>query len=84
VESPKCRNCGLVLKGKPYHLGSLAYHPVTGERCKSNYYGGWVCSKDCDYRASVELEKSMPGGMPFIRLSSSAEQHHRGNWDAKA
>lgn len=56
-----CRGCGRVLDGKPYYMGGDAYHPVTKERCPKNYYGGFVCSEDCDRRACVEQLSSMPG-----------------------
>lgn len=56
-----CRGCGRELKGKPYGMGGDAYHPVTGERCPKNHYGGFVCSEECDRRASVEQHASMPG-----------------------
>jgi hypothetical protein len=61
-ETAVCRGCGRKLNGKPYYMGGAAYHPETGERCKVNHYGGFVCSRQCDKRASHELENSMPGG----------------------
>lgn len=54
-----CRGCKRVLNGKPYYFGETAYHPETGERCKINFYGGFVCSEQCDRDASRELEASM-------------------------
>jgi hypothetical protein len=56
-----CRGCGLVLRGKPYFMGGDAYHPRTKRRCPSNHFGGFVCSPQCDWRASLEQEQSMPG-----------------------
>lgn len=41
--------------------GGRAYDIVTGKEVKKNYYGGFVCSYTCDFRASLELEQSMPG-----------------------
>lgn len=77
-----CRNCGLVLRGKPYHLGGSAYHPDTGERCPINHYGGYVCSEECDRRASLELERSMPGhGRGQESLSCFAAAALRKNWN---
>ena len=68
-----CRGCQQVLRGLPYHTGKPAYHPVTGERCKSNHYGGHVCSEQCDRRAYLKMEQSMPGhiGQKSIDLNAS-------------
>lgn len=50
------------LRGSPYFKGGLAYLPLPkGDSVKACYYGGWVCSKECDTRACRELEESMPG-----------------------
>ena len=49
-----CRGCGKVLRGKPYQYGGQAYIIETGEAAKRNHYGGWVCSRDCDYKAAME------------------------------
>lgn len=59
-EVVECRGCRRVLKGKPYYMGGSAYHPVTNERCKVNFYGGFVCSDECDKRANYEQESSFP------------------------
>jgi len=77
----KCRGCGKVLDGHPYHTGKLAWVPETGKRCKSNFYGGHVCSRECDERASLELENSMPGHSGVsARLSVFAAQSLKDNW----
>jgi ribosomal protein L34E len=76
-----CRGCGLVLKGKPYQFGGQAYHPTTGDRCPPNHYGGYACSETCDRRASLELERSMPGhgsGQQTLDCYSAAAL--RRNW----
>jgi hypothetical protein len=76
-----CRGCGLALKGKPYYLGGSAYHPRTNERCKTNYYGGFVYSRSCDFKASLELEQDMPGHGPGqTRLGCFAQQALERNW----
>lgn len=82
-EVASCRGCGMLLRGKPYYMGGSAYHPVTGERCPANHYGGFVCSRSCDIRASRELENSMPGHIndPNSRLSSYAQERIRRNWE---
>ncbi len=58
-----CRNCGMVLRGDAFMYGGLAFHPTTGEQCKQNKYGGFICSEICDKRASYDLEKSQPGNI---------------------
>ncbi len=81
VERATCRGCGRILSGKPYYMGGRAYHPETGERCPSNHYGGFVCSRSCDFRASLELERSMPGhGDGQQRLGSFARESLERNW----
>ena len=78
----RCRGCGVVLKGTPYHLGGSAIHPRTGKVCKANYYGGWVCSPQCDYRSSLELEHTMPGhGTHQARIGCFAQAHYDRNWE---
>ncbi len=69
-----CRGCGIGLNGTPYHLGGVARHPVTREDCRVNHYGGWVCSEDCDRRASIEHERTMPGASVRCRRGIAASQ----------
>jgi hypothetical protein len=78
-----CRHCKMILNGEPYYTGKQAFHPLTKERAKSNYYGGFVCSERCDYNASLDLEQSMPGHMGQTRLSVGSEslKHCRNNWN---
>jgi hypothetical protein len=81
-EKATCRGCGKVLKGKPYYMGGGAYDLKTGVQCKVNFYGGYVCSKDCDISASLELERTMPGhSYSQTSLSSSALRSLKNNWD---
>lgn len=54
-EVATCRGCRMELRGKPYYMGGSAYHPRTGEQCKVNRYGGYVCSESCDQRATKEM-----------------------------
>lgn len=79
-ETAVCRSCGLELKGKPFHLGGAAYHPRTNERCPTNHYGGFVCSYECDYRASVEQHESMPGCSGARTPGCYAERTIANNW----
>ena len=80
-----CRHCGRALIGKPYHLGGAAHipdaHGRPGKRAPSCYYGGYVCSEQCDRATSLELEQSMPGhGWEQKRLGQEAERRVRSNW----
>ena len=76
-----CRGCGMELKGEPYYMGGSVYHPNTGERCKTNYYGGFVCSSRCDFKSSLELEHSMPGHDGRQRsLGCYAKESFDNNW----
>lgn len=76
-----CRGCKKILNGKPYYMGGHAYHPDTNERCKVNFYGGFVCSENCDRNASLELERTMPGHTASqSSLSTMAHEHLKKNW----
>ena len=74
-----CRYCRKELRGKDYCYGGSAYLP-NGERARVNYYGGYVCSRECDFRACQELENSMPGHGYSQRIDSNAERKVRENW----
>ncbi len=81
TEHAVCRGCGKQLRGTPYFRGGDAFDPVTGERCKTNHYGGYVCSKDCDFASSLELERSMPGhDGSQSRLGCYSERSYQDNW----
>lgn len=83
-EKAECRGCGMILNGKPYHLGGPAYHPKTGERAKVNHYGGYVCSERCDYNSSLRLEQDMPGHGPSQKyLGCFSSQSYKNNWGIK-
>ena len=81
-ETAACRRCNKPLRGKPYHTGGSAYLPLPkGGRAPVNYYGGYVCSRTCDYYASLELERSMPGHGPGQKTpSSEAMRCIESNW----
>ncbi len=81
VEIATCRNCGMALRGKPYFMGGSAYHPKTNEQCKVNFYGGYVCSRTCDFMASLKLEQTMPGhGCRQTDIGCYAREHLERNW----
>jgi hypothetical protein len=80
-EHAVCRNCGLILIGKPSWQGGSAFHPVTQKRCPTNHYGGFVCSERCDYNAALTLEQSMPGhGITQTRLGHELAEKIRRRW----
>lgn len=82
-EIATCRGCGKILKGKPYYMGGAAYDPETNQSCKVNFYGGYVCSENCDLKSSREQEGSMPGNIMSKgnSLSSCAQSHLKNNWN---
>lgn len=81
-ETASCRRCGKVLIGNPYYMGGQAYIPETKKEAKINYYGGFVCSENCDIHACLELEQSMPGhGMTQKTISSQAQKKVNANWN---
>lgn len=84
-ETAKCRWCKTPLIGKPYHLGGGAYYPKSFGKLYMqpvpvNQYGGYVCSYQCDYRASEELEGTMPGRGGAKNLSCFAQASLKRNW----
>lgn len=85
-EQATCRHCSKVLIGRNYCFGGVAYipdaHGRPGKRAPINYYGGYVCSEQCDRATSLELEQSMPGhGRSQKRLGSDAERRVNSNWN---
>jgi len=70
----ECRGCGKYLVGDGSQYNSV-YDPDTRKDAKWNYYGGWVCSKKCDYDSSLALERSMPGHMGQRNLSIGSESY---------
>lgn len=81
TETDVCRGCRKVLDGKPYFMGGRAYDPIMREQAKVNHYGGFVCSRECDVRASLALERSMPGhGYDQKYLGCYAAASVKANW----
>lgn len=77
-----CRGCGKKLNGNG-SPGNGVYDPKTKQDAKWNYYGGWVCSERCDYNASLELERSMPGhtGQKSLSIGSYSYNSVKSNWN---
>lgn len=84
-EKAECRGCGRVLEGKPYYTGrdafvrSKRHGLVTVPTC---HYGGHVCSEDCDRRACLQLEGSMPGCTKSRSLMGNLSAEISRKWDA--
>lgn len=77
----KCRGCGRDLQGRDYAFGSVAHIPETAERAKINHYGGFVCSPRCDYKASLDLEQTMPGhNAQQTKIGCFAQESYNRNW----
>lgn len=82
-----CRGCGLNLRGSPPWKAGLAHHPEPGGTVHRCHYGGWVCSRRCDVRASGELEGTMPGCGSvngYQRLSPYAKESIERHWPEAA
>lgn len=60
-ETAVCRGCGRKLIGKPAEMGEPAFMPITLERVPRSYYGGFVCSANCERKVMKSVGGSMPG-----------------------
>lgn len=82
AKTAECRSCKRVLRGEPYYRGKSAYFPLDmgGGRVPVNYYGGFVCSENCDRRICLDMQNSMPGAGHSDRLDSLAARHVANNW----
>lgn len=60
-ETPTCRNCRRKLDVRDTCKGEVVFIPGTGIKAPENHYGGYVCSYNCDYNATLSHEGSMPG-----------------------
>jgi len=71
MDKAKCMYCGKVFNGKPYTLGGgPAFDVDTGERCKINVYGGYVCSEFCDINVCLEFESKIFGNTTVLSVSA--------------
>lgn len=80
-----CRHCRRILIGRNYCYGGDAYIPDAkgrpGRRAGVNYYGGFVCCRECDYSAALALEQSMPGhGYSQKSINGPALARVNNNW----
>ena len=84
-----CRHCRRPLIGRDYRFGGRAGIPDAQGRylrdAPVNYYGGFVCSRSCDYRAALALEQSMPGhGYGQTSINGPALDRVNSNWGDEA
>lgn len=91
LDIAQCRGCGRELDGRDYRFGGEAFVPNMPnkrgprERAKVNFYGGFVCSRECDWRASLRHEQSMPGHYTNqTRLGCSSMESFNRNWNSDA
>ena len=49
----------MILKGEPYHKGGRAYHPDGSGQCNVSYWGGFVCSDQCERDADQRMKRSI-------------------------
>ncbi len=72
-----CRGCGIKL----CQSSNGACHPKTKRSVPTCFYGGFVCSEQCDWKACLELERTMPGhGWQQKEPGMIAMQHIKANW----
>lgn len=75
-EAAKCRGCGTKMQGDAYMYGNNVFNH------KVNHYGGYVCSRNCDFNSSLDLETSMPGHRHDDKsLGCFANKSLINNWD---
>jgi hypothetical protein len=80
-ETNRCRHCGTELTGKPYYTGNIYAKRVSdGREARINFYGGFVCCEECDFRACIAQESSMPGAGVARRPSQLAMRQISDNW----
>lgn len=85
TETDKCRYCKRTLIGKPYCFGGVyAYFREYGSNkryeAKTNWYGGFVCSKRCDEKACLAMQSSFPGVGKATMIDGAARRHIESNW----
>ena len=72
-----CRGCGRELDGAPYYTGKPAYFPETGAPAVAHYFGGWVCSANCDIRVFDEMKHANVWNSTERQLRATAHERHR-------
>jgi len=73
----KCRNCGEKIS---VYKNQSAKVDHSKEDAKWNQYGGWVCSRSCDYNACVTMESSFPGAGVTKTPGQSSMRKIKENW----
>lgn len=78
-DKARCRGCHRQLDGHPYYTGKPAYLPETGRQALSHYFGGWVCSANCERRVFEDMKQSGVWGSTEARLMANAYDRHEAN-----
>jgi hypothetical protein len=76
----ECRYCGKPLL---IRANGVVLDPDTRERLPRNFYGGWVCSRNCDVKACVAMRSSFPGAGPATRPGDLEQRQIDDNWPEK-
>ncbi len=77
----ECRHCRSVLHKRS--ASSEAFVPGTTDNAKRNYYGGWVCSRECDYKACIAMEVSWGARRQSCCPNKPAMERIEFNWGAR-
>ena len=72
-----CRGCG---KELACSFNVNVYNPDTGEQAKQNFYGGFVCCRQCDVDACLRMSSSMPGAGIARHLNTMEREYVERNW----
>lgn len=73
----ECRGCGKQLISRSY---DHPYDPETGESARTNFFGGFVCSRACDVQACLSMQSSMPGAGIAKHLNTPEREQVERNW----
>jgi len=66
-EQAECRWCRMKLRGQPYYTGKPAFHPRTGKQVLTHYFGGFVCSAQCDVKIFDDMKSyGVWGSSPVV------------------
>lgn len=78
-----CRYCGRTIHAQghqDYYTAHWFDHQNKSQRAAVNHFGGYVCSRECDVRACLQMLSSMPGAGPAKSLDSYCNKSVNDNW----